>query len=244
MLTMSTPTPITNHDKGTPHESDIQRSALDVESPKAYEVRLVSRADIKDFMETWHYSHNINGLSCRYCFGLYWRDEMIGAMIYGRMAMHNQWRKYADKDIIESFDDGAITEGDAEASVLELRRLACIDDTVRNTESYFIGKTLKWLKHHAHEVRTIVSYADAAYGHRGIIYQASNFRNVGKTAPGKVIVWNHDGVDYRYHDHAIRTKYHGKLKPFAARLKQALDDGEARYESTPGKNIYVYRMIS
>lgn len=242
MQTMSTPTPITNHDKGTPHESDIQRSALDVESPKAYEVRPVSRADIKDFMETWHYSHNINGLSCKYCFGLYWRDEMIGAMIYGRMAMHNQWRKYADKDIIESFDDGAIIEGDAEASVLELRRLACIDDTVRNTESCFIGKTLKWLRRHAREVRTVVSYADCSYGHQGIIYKASNFSYEGKTPSGRVIVWEHDGIRQRYHDHAIRTRYKGVLKPFAVRLRKALDDGEVFYEKTEGKNIYIYPM--
>jgi hypothetical protein len=244
MHTERVDTPITNHDNGVPDESPRQHSALTASTPKEYEVRAVSRSDIKDFMEKWHYSHNINGLSCRYCFGLYWHDTLIGAMIYGKMAMHNQWRKYADDDILQAFDAGDMPASQAESTVIELRRLACIDDTVRNTESYFIGKTLRWLKNNAHEVRTIVSYADTAYGHRGIIYQASNFRNEGKTSAGRVIVWHHDGVDHRYHDHAIRTKYHGHLKPFAARLKQALDDGEARYESTPGKNIYVYRMVS
>ena len=29
---------------------------------------------------------------------------------------------------------------------LELRRLVCIDDTPKNTESYFIGRTFKLLK--------------------------------------------------------------------------------------------------
>ena len=65
-----------------------------------------------------------------YCFKLLRGDELIGAMIYGRLAMANQWKKYSDK-----IDD-----------VIELRRLCCIDDTPCNTESYFIGRTLRWLK--------------------------------------------------------------------------------------------------
>ena len=90
----------------------------------------------------------------------------------------------------------------------------------------------------------MVSYADAAYGHRGVIYQAANFRCVGMTASGRVIVWHHDGVDHRYHDHAVRTMYHGRLKPFAVRLRRALEDGDAWYERTPGRNVYVYDMSS
>ena len=187
-----------------------------------YVVRAVERSEVRDFIERHHYSHNINGLMSSYCFAMYDQaDAMVGAMIYGKLGMANAWKKYGD-----SIDE-----------VMELRRLVLIDDTPKNSESYFIGRTLRWLKTNT-EVKTIVSYADPNYGHSGIIYRATNFEHVGMTAPGKVIIW--DGK--KYHDKAIRTKYKGELKPFAKRLRQALEDGEAHYETQLPKHIYVKNL--
>jgi hypothetical protein len=183
-----------------------------------FEMKVVDRKDIRDFIEKWHYSKSINGIMSSYCFGLYDEDKLIGAMIYGKLGMANAWKKYAS----------------LESDVIELRRLCCIDDTPKNTESYFIGKTLKWLEKNTH-IKTIVSYADTNYGHTGIIYQATNFMMVGQTAKGKVIFWK----GKKYHDKAIRTKYKGQLKPFAKKLKEALNKNEAHYEITQPKNIYV-----
>ena len=187
-----------------------------------YVVRAVERSEVRDFIERHHYSHNINGLMSSYCFAMYDQaDAMVGAMIYGKLGMANAWKKYGD-----SIDE-----------VMELRRLVLVDDTPKNSESYFIGHTLRWLKTNT-EVKTIVSYADPNYGHSGIIYRATNFEHVGMTAPGKVIIW--DGK--KYHDKAIRTKYKGELKPFAKRLRQALEDGEAHYETQLPKHIYVKNL--
>jgi len=186
-----------------------------------YTVEPCERKEIRDFIEKWHYSHNINGLLSQYCFKLMDGDTMVGAMIYGGLGMANCWKKYAEnkKDIIE------------------LRRLCCIDDTPKNTESYFIGKTLKWLLKNT-SIKKVISYADNTYGHRGVIYQASNFKHLGKTAKGRVIMWQ----GKRYHDKTIRTKYKGELKPFAKRVKEALEKGEAYYEETKGKEIYLYDL--
>ena len=246
LTTPLNPAPITNHDKGTPVDTAIQKEAAIVTSPKAYEVRHVNRNEIKEFIETWHYSHSINGLSATHCFGLYYKNVLIGGMIYGRLAMKGQSVKYQDTQVRDAVKAGIITETDADMTVIELRRLACIDDTARNTESYFISRTLKWLKRHT-DIRTVVSYADTYYGHQGIIYQAANFQLLGQTAVGRIIEWTHaddNGVmiTEHYHDHAIRTKYNGELKPFARRLKTALENGEAHYVMTPGKNIYGYRL--
>ena len=156
-----------------------------------------------------------------YCFKLMDGERLIGDMIYGRFAMANVWKKY----------------GDSPEEVIELRRLCCIDDTPKNTESYFIGKTLRWLKKNT-AIKTVISYADPEYGHEGIIYQASNFRKTGKTSVGRVIMFN----GKKYHDKAIRTKYKGKLKPFAVKLRDALDSGEAYYKRTEGKSIYEYTL--
>lgn len=189
-------------------------------------VSLCERKEIKDFIETWHYSRNINGLKSTYCFKLTHDDEIIGGMIYGQLGMASVWKKY----------------GETEEQVLELRRLCCIDATPKNTESYFIGHTLRWLKKHT-PTKTVVSYADPFYGHEGIIYKASNFVCEGKTSPGKVIVWE----GRKFHDKAIRTYYINTagvkaVKPFALRLKAAVDSGDATYVTTPGKVIYTYRL--
>lgn len=186
-----------------------------------YTVQPCERKEVRDFIEKWHYSHNINGLSSIYCFKLMDGDTMVGAMIYGGLGMANCWKKYAD-----SIDD-----------IIELRRLCCIDDTPKNTESYFIGRTLKWLIKNTN-VKKVISYADNTYGHKGVIYQASNFEHLGQTPKGRVIV--HEGK--RHHDKAIRAKYKGELKPFAKKLREALENGEAHYEQTLGKEIYLYDL--
>lgn len=184
-------------------------------------VHLCERKEIRDFIETHHYSQNINGVKSDYCFKLVHDGKIKGAMLYGTLGMANTWKKYGSK--IED--------------VIELRRLVLIDDTPRNMESYFIGHTLRWLKKNT-TIKTIVSYADPNYGHQGIIYQATNFTKQGHTAPGRVILFN----GRKYHDKTIRTTYKGKLKPFAQKVKDALETGEAYYVKQSPKIIYVKQL--
>lgn len=189
-----------------------------------FKVKPCDRKEVKEFIETYHYSHNINGVISDYCFKLVDNNEiMVGAMIYGRLAMRNQYKKYCSN----------------EADIIELRRLVCIDNTPKNTESYFIGHTLRWLKKNT-SIKKVISYADTTYGHTGIIYKASNFKHVGQTVPIKVICREPDKK--LFHDKAIRTKYKGELKPFAKRLIEDLAQGKAKYIETLPKNIYVYDL--
>ena len=193
---------------------------------KNFKIKPVETKVIKELIETLHYSHSINGLKLSYCFGLYDDDKLIGGIIYGGLAMRNAYKKYVEK----------------EEDIIELRRLVCIDDTPRNTESYFIGRTLRWLKQNT-EIKKVVSYADSYYGHSGIIYKASNFKLIGKTTAGKMIKYNNK----LYHDKTIRTTYTNKngekkLKPFAERIKNALINNEAEFITTGTKNIYLYSL--
>ena len=194
---------------------------ISASSPKEYNILLCERKDIKEFIEKNHYSGSINGLHISYCFKLMHNDICVGAMIYGSIGMRGVWKKYANN----------------KEDLIELRRLCCIDDTPKNTESFFIGKTLKWL-HKNTSIKLVISYADLSYGHTGIIYKASNFKKVGKTIPGKAIIFNNK----LYHDKTIRTKYKGKLKPYAQKVKDALENGEAHYKKMLSKNIYVYEF--
>lgn len=190
-------------------------------SVKNFEVRLVDRKTVSEFISTWHYSKSINGVISDYCFGLYYGENLIGASIMGRLAMANQWKRF----------------GSSPEDVIELRRLCCIDSTPKNTESYFIGAMLRWLKRNTN-IKVVVSYADEEYGHAGIIYKASNFEYLGFKSGAKVIEYN----GKLYHDKAIRTKYKGQLKPFAQRLADALLNGLAVYKTTKGKHTYIYKL--
>jgi|SRR5688572_31149138 len=189
---------------------------------KQFVVSLCARKQISGFITHWHYSNNINGLTIDYCFKL--EDtvgKLIGAMIYGKIGMAEVWKKYADK----------------EYDIIELKRLCCIDSTPKNTESYFIGKTLRWLNKNTN-IKTVISYADSNFGHEGTIYKASNFAYKGMTRGGKVILYNGN----IYHDKIIRSKYNGELKPFAIKIKEALETGQAKYVDTIGKHIYLYNL--
>jgi hypothetical protein len=187
---------------------------------EGWKVRKTTRKEIEPFLETWHYSGSINGCISDFCYALLDSEgTMKGAMFYGRMAMANQWKRFADN----------------ESDVIELRRLACVDETPKNAESFFIGRSLRMLKKEWGG-KVIVSYADKEHGHGGTIYKAANFKCLGDTKGAKVII--HNGK--RYHDKTIRTKYKGELKPFARRLLSALETGDAYFKETAGKVTYVY----
>ena len=191
-------------------------------SVKDFEVVRVNRRDIEQFTEHWHYSHSINGLSCRYCFGLYRMDDeqfptLIGAAIYGKPAMRGQGPKW---------------HPDNPTSVLELRRLVCIDDTPKNTESYFIGQTLRWIRNNT-DYELILSLADPYYGHSGTIYRATNFVYLGESAGDKVV----SIAGKMWHPRVITMN-----KPFARTLQRKIKAGHESIEwiDKPGKHVYGF----
>lgn len=185
-----------------------------------YKFKYVNRKDIARFIEQYHYSHNVNGITSNYSFGVYEDDTLIGAAMIGLPAMPAQRTKYA------------ITSPD---KVTELRRLVLIDDTPRNTESWFIGNIIRWLKANT-EIDVVISYADPNHNHVGTIYKASNFTYMGMSGKGRVICYR----GKTYHDKVIRTKNNGVLKPFAQEIKAALLTGEAFYIPQKAKHIYRY----
>ena len=101
-------------------------------SIKQFEVLPCSRKEIEAFVESNHYSKSINGVNTQYCFKMMHGDDLIGAAIFATFGMANVWKKYSDD----------------KKTILELRRLCCVDDAPKNSESYLIGKCL--LFHHFH----------------------------------------------------------------------------------------------
>ena len=182
-----------------------------------FTIEPVERKVIQSFVHKWHYSHSTNGVQQTQCFALFNGEKLIGAMMYALPSMKSTAAKYNPDNPLRCW---------------ELRRLCCIDDTPKNTESYFIGHTLRWLRDNT-SIKKVISYADETYNHKGVIYKASNFKHLGMTSKGKVIVYKNK----LYHDKTIRTK-----KPYAERIKTALDNGTAHYRDTLGKHIYMYEL--
>ena len=61
---------------------------------------------------------------------------------------------------------------------LTLTRLWLADALPKNSESFVIGQTVRWLRQHT-LVKFLLSYADPAAGHVGTIYQATNWLYTG-----------------------------------------------------------------
>ena len=70
--------------------------------------------------------------------------------------------------------------------VLELVRVFVFDGYGSNIESWFLGKTFEWLRENAPHIKALISYSDPKEGHKGTIYQATN--------------WLYQGDSLRYND--------------------------------------------
>jgi len=191
-----------------------------VKSPKEFNVKICNN-EIKEFVKKNHYSHSVIGVSSVYNFKLTYNNKIVGAMIYGYISAPNAYKKYVDK----------------KEDMLELRRLCCIDDTPKNTESYFISKTLKWLILNTN-VKKIISYADPEYGHNGLIYQASNFEHIGMTNTSKIVLFNNK----KYHLRCLTKNDNGEFPQFKQNIINGIKTGETTFKKTKPKYIYLYDL--
>ena len=193
---------------------------------EGWKVEPISYQSAKPFVEKWHYAHSVNGIHISQCFGLFKPrpeffdiPEMVGVAMYGKPAMNNQGEKWCPKD---------------STKLVELRRFCTTDDTPKNAESFFISKTLKWMKRNT-DFEVAVVYADPEYGHYGTIFRASNWKLMGLTSPGIILMV--DGE--RYHDRTLRMN-----KPYAKKIQQRVERGDDSIEfyQTKPKYIFLYRL--
>ena len=123
-----------------------------------YQISLVDKAIARELIVANHYSHKWS--SCRYALGLFLGDELHGVAIYGFPV---------GRQVVKSISPQLENQ-----DVLELTRLWLKDEAPKNSESFFIGQTFKWLKENTN-TKVLISYADPMADHLGIIYQATNW---------------------------------------------------------------------
>lgn len=106
-----------------------------------------------------HYLHRRPPIS--HAFALYWNGQIVGVCTYGTPASRH-------------LQMGACPS--EPSNVIELNRLWVHDKMPKNTESWFVSRTL-----HELPAKIVVSYADTREQHYGYIYRALNFHYAGWT---------------------------------------------------------------
>lgn len=126
---------------------------------KPYLVEIINPKIAKDLIIKNHYTHKWT--SCRYAFGLILNNKIVGTCVYGFP--------------VGRLTAQSITEKIKLDNILELTRLWVNDSEGKNTESWFIGQTFKWLRKYDKNIKVLISYSDPMQNHVGYIYQATNW---------------------------------------------------------------------
>lgn len=189
-------------------------------SPLQFKLMMVSRQAINPIIQRFHYSRSTDGVNGVWNFGLSDSREIIGGAIVGQPATPN---------VAEKYNQGG------KLKVAELRRFCLCDSAPKNTESYFLSKIAWWMRKNT-DIDLLISFADETYGHKGTIYKAANWREIGESAPEKKIEWR----GKRYHRRALAQKNRPQQ---TAAIKAALESGEARMIQTGKKRVFAYTLV-
>lgn len=131
-----------------------------------YEVRQITAKEGKTYIWENHYSHG-SSKSPSLWVGLFLMDKLIGVSMFACPC--------------SEYVRSSIFGMEYKSRVTELHRLHILDVTPKNTESWFIAKSLKLLKHLHPDYWAVISFSDLTEGHTGVIYQAANAYRIGNT---------------------------------------------------------------
>jgi len=141
------------------------------------------------------------------CFGMFMDGKLVGGSVLGK-PRHE--KKYSN--------------------CIDIRRMACLDSSPGNSESWFLGKIIKWITCNTN-YDNVLSYSDMTVGHNGTIYRASNFTEVGMTTPTKYVEWN----GKVYHPRSLSID-----RDYSYRMREAVEVGEAIIKTGLPKRIWIY----
>ena len=142
-----------------------------------YKVVQIPYSATKDWILNIHYAKRMPSIS--YAYGLYRHDEMVGMVSYGTPASPSLCK--------------GICGEEHRSDVIELNRLV-LRDNLPNEASFLVSRSLKMLP----TPKVVVSYADTAQDHAGIVYQATNWLFTGTTKP-RTDMAGKDGKHSRHH---------------------------------------------
>ena len=167
-------------------------------------------SDFAELLKKWHYKSSKMGGGISYNLVLKYKDRIIGGIVIGKMR-HTK-----------NYDENAV----------ELRRMVLHEDCPKNTASYFLSKTIWWLKKNTN-ISIVLTFADLTVGHKGTCYKAANFEFVRETPPTIHVLWK----GLRYHPRSLTID-----RPYSYELRKAVKTGEAIIEKGKSKLLYQYKI--
>jgi len=179
-------------------------------SPHQFKIEEGRFADFSSLLAKWHYKSNKIGGGISHHLILKFEGKVWGGIVIGKMRHEKNYDKEAT----------------------ELRRMVLHEDCPKNTASYFLAKTIWWLKHNTN-ISIVYTFADQSAGHKGICYKASNFEFVKVTPPSKYVMWN----GKRYHMRSLTID-----RPYSYKLREAVKSGETKIETGLPKILYKYEI--
>ena len=180
---------------------------------EGYEVHPIGYSEAVDMIVKNHYLHRRGPAS--HSFGLFnEHGTIVGCITYGTPASNSLCIGLAGAD--------------EAPHVIELTRLWIADVTPKNAESFLIGRSLRMLPD---EKNIVVSFAEIQAGHRGTVYQATNWIYTGMS--DRHSQWSLDGEPTNKHSRHLWDQYGG-----SENAKRVLGDRMVKSER-PRKHRYV-----
>lgn len=180
-----------------------------------YSVKKIDPREAAPFILKIHYAKRMPPIS--HAYGLIKKNQLHGVVTYGKPASRPLCvgvcgPEWSDK-------------------VIELNRL-CLLNNLQNEASQLVGASLRLLPKPA----IVVSYADTAQNHLGVIYQATNFIYTGTTTPRNE--WYVQGLE-NTHARALGHLVDAKTDSVKIALQKQFGD---KFQNRPRsvKHRYVY----
>lgn len=146
---------------------DLPTPFMPVLDVKRCYTRPVNHLTAAKMVEEFHYAHRVPSIVL--AVGMYVDDTLAGVCCYGIPANNNLMD---------------LCGKEHHSAVLELNRLFIHEWAGKNSESWLIGQSFNYLEQVRKDIKILVSYADIAQGHAGMIYRATNWIYTGISDPG------------------------------------------------------------
>lgn len=177
-------------------------------SPHHFKILKGTFSGFSHLLEKYHYKGSKIGGGISYHLILKYKGKVYGGITIGKMRHQNKYEKES----------------------VELRRMVLDPSCPKNTASYFLSKTIWWLRKNTN-VSIIYTFADQTVGHTGTCYKASNFIYVKDTPPTTHVLWK----GKRYHPRSLNID-----RPYSYKLREDVKNGSAKVITGKPKSLFKY----
>jgi hypothetical protein len=172
-------------------------------------IKICKFSDIRHIFEQFHYKKGAMGGGISVCFAMFIGNNMVGGSVLGKPRHEKKYK-----------------------NCIDIRRMACLDNSPCNSESWFLSQIIKWVASNT-DYDYVLSYSDKTVGHNGTIYKAANFKNIGETTPTKFVQWD----NRIYHPRSLSID-----RPYSYQLRDALKKGEAFINTGLPKIVWLFEI--